>query len=288
MSGRSPGLATPDVLAAYREVLAQWPVPCQQRHVPTRAGDTFVVSCGPPGAPPLVLLHGTLSNAASWMFDAAHWSSHYRVHAIDLIGEPGLSATTSYPPDSDAHALWLGDVLDALGIRAARFVGLSFGGHLALDLALRQPQRVQALVLVSPSGLGRQRAFLLTALPLLLLGRWGRQRLRARVMGPQRQSPPAAARPLLALLALIHAQVPPRRLRIARVDDARLATLRVPLHLIVGGRDALIDAHDAATRTCRLLPAATVTLLPQAFHYIPGQRDTILDWLQAQPGDDDA
>ncbi|WMJ68925.1 alpha/beta fold hydrolase [Stenotrophomonas sp. 24(2023)] len=282
MSARAPGLPTPPVIEAYRQVLSQWPVPCQQQHVRTRAGATFVVSCGPREAPPLVLLHGTLSNAASWMFDAAHWSTHYRVHAIDLIGEPGLSAPTHPLLDSDGHAQWLGDVLDALGIDAAAFVGLSFGGYLALDLALRQPQRVQALALLSPSGLGRQRAFLLKALPLLLLGHWGRRRLRTRVMGPQSTPPPEQARPLLALLDLIHAQVRPRHLRIPRIDDARLATLRPPLRMIIGGRDALIDAHDAAERTRRLLPTAEVTLLPEAFHYIPGQRDTLLHWLLSQ------
>ncbi|MCM2524433.1 alpha/beta hydrolase [Stenotrophomonas maltophilia] len=86
------------------------------------------------------------------MFDAERWSEYYRVHAVDIIGEPGLSEGTQPALDSDAHAQWLDDVLDALGVESAAFVGLSFGGFLALDYALRRPARVNALVLVSPLG----------------------------------------------------------------------------------------------------------------------------------------
>ena len=257
-------------------MLFRSPVPHESHHLATRAGSTFVVSCGPEHGPALVLLHGTLSNAASWMFDAERWSEYYRVHAVDIIGEPGLSEGTQPALDSDAHAQWLDDVLDALGVESAAFVGLSFGGFLALDYALRRPARVNALVLVSPSGIGRQRAFLLKALPLLLLGRWGRERLRRAVMGPAPLHAPARAQPLLDLLALIRAEVRPRPLRIPRISDERLAALHPPAALVMGARDALIDTPAAAERMKRLVPAADVTLLADAYHYIPGLREDIL------------
>jgi len=276
MKRQRPGIPTQHVLAAYRQVLSDWPVPHESHHLATRAGSTFVVSCGPEHGPALVLLHGTLSNAASWMFDAERWSEYYRVHAVDIIGEPGLSKGTQPALDSDAHAQWLDDVLDALGVESAAFVGLSFGGFLALDYALRRPARVNALVLVSPSGIGRQRAFLLKALPLLLLGRWGRERLRRAVMGPAPLHAPARAQPLLDLLALIRAEVRPRPLRIPRISDERLATLHPPAALVMGARDALIDTPAAAERMKRLVPTADVTLLADAYHYIPGLREDIL------------
>ena len=59
------------VVQRYREILRLWPVPREELLVPTREGDTFVVACGPPEAPPLVLLHGSGSNAAMWMGDVA-------------------------------------------------------------------------------------------------------------------------------------------------------------------------------------------------------------------------
>lgn len=275
MKRQRPGIPTQHVLAAYRQVLSDWPGPHESHHLATRAGSTFVVSCGPEHGPALVLLHGTLSNAASWMFDAERWSEHYRVHAVDIIGEPGLSEGTQPALDSDAHAQWLDDVLDALGVESAAFVGLSFGGFLALDYALRRPARVNALVLVSPSGIGRQRAFLLKALPLLLLGRWGRERLRRAVMGPAPLHAPAraaAARPV----GIDPCRGSATSAAHSPISDERLAALHPPVALVMGARDALIDTPAAAERMKRLVPTADVTLLADAYHYIPGLREDIL------------
>lgn len=52
-----------EILRRYEQNLAHWPVPAEQLRVPTREGDTFVLVCGPEDAPPLLLLHGSGSNA---------------------------------------------------------------------------------------------------------------------------------------------------------------------------------------------------------------------------------
>ena len=44
------------------------------------------------------------------------------------------------------------DVMDALGLPRADVVGLSLGGWLAAELAVRHPERVQRLVLVDAAG----------------------------------------------------------------------------------------------------------------------------------------
>jgi pimeloyl-ACP methyl ester carboxylesterase len=140
----------------YRRFLERWPVPSQQLRVPTREGETFVVACGDPAAPPLLLLHGSGGNAAMWMGDVAVWAAHYRVFAIDMLGEPGLSAPSRPPLESDAYALWLDDVMAALALERVSIVGMSLGGWLALDYATRRPQRVHSLALLCPGGVGRQ------------------------------------------------------------------------------------------------------------------------------------
>jgi pimeloyl-ACP methyl ester carboxylesterase len=124
----------------YQEVLDAWPVPAEHLRVPTRQGETFVLTWGPRDAPPLVLLHGAGTNAAMWRADAVEWARHFRVHAVDLIGEPGLSAP-SRPLDSEADALWLDDAFDQLGLTRVSIVGASLGGWLALDYATRRADR---------------------------------------------------------------------------------------------------------------------------------------------------
>ncbi|QCI67991.1 alpha/beta fold hydrolase [Phreatobacter stygius] len=262
----------------YREVLGAWPVPARQFTVPTRAGDTFVVACGPEGAPPLLLFHGSQANSSVYMFDILSWSRRFRVYAIDMIGEPGLSAPSRPPLDGEAHALWLDDVIAALGLDQVMIVGMSLGGWLALDHAARRPGRVTRLALLCPAGIGRQKNFLLKVLPLLLLGPWGVRKTREMVMGPVREVAPEA-RPLVDLVQLIGRSARPRMVQIPRLSDDELGKLP-PTLVIAGGRDVLIDSGDTCRRLARFAPSACVKFDPDARHYIPDQAATILAFLE--------
>ena len=264
----------------YRGVLDRWLVPKTEIRLQTRAGETFIVACGDEHAPPVVLLHGAQATAAAWMFDAALWSRSFRVYAVDVIGEAGFSAPSRPPPKSDAHALWLDDVMAGLGLTKAAFVGTSFGGWLALDYASRRPRTVERLALVCPAGIGRQKNFLLKAAPLLLLGKRGAQRMREMVFGPALGEPPPAVRPLIELMGTIGRFIRPRYGRIPRLGDAALQSLAMPLLAIVGGRDVLIDSFDTRRRLNRFVPHAEVCFLPEARHFIPGQATTMLRFLQ--------
>ena len=94
----------------YRRLLERWPVANRQIVIPTCQGETFVVVSGERHAVPVVLLHGSGTNASAWLRDVEAWSEHFRVYAVDMIGEPGLSAASRPPLASDAYAAWLDDV----------------------------------------------------------------------------------------------------------------------------------------------------------------------------------
>jgi pimeloyl-ACP methyl ester carboxylesterase len=79
----------PDLVQArYRELPARWPISTRQLRVPTWEGETFVVSCGPADAPPVVMLQGSGANAAMWLPDVETYE-RLRLYAVDAIGEPG-------------------------------------------------------------------------------------------------------------------------------------------------------------------------------------------------------
>jgi pimeloyl-ACP methyl ester carboxylesterase len=267
------------LLEQYRQVLAGWPVPNTQLTLATRSGETFVVACGDERAPPLVLLHGAQANAATWMFDTVSWSRHFRVFAVDLVGECGLSAPARPPLQGDAYANWLDDVLNGLGIARASLVGMSFGGWVATDYAARRPHRVAQLALICPGGIGRQKNFLVKALPLLLLGRWGEARMLRMVMGPEPAQVPELVRPLLALMERIRKTVRPRTEPMPIVDDAALQSLRMPLLAIVGAKDPLLDSFETMRRLARHVPHAEVRFLPEGHHFLPGQQEPVLRFL---------
>jgi pimeloyl-ACP methyl ester carboxylesterase len=172
------------VQAGYRQLLERWPAGTRQLRVPTREGETFVVNCGAADAPPVVMLQGSGANSAMWLPDIEAYAQRVRVYAVDVIGEPGASAPSRPRLGSAAYAEWLDDVLDGLNLDRAALVGVSLGGALALDYAARRPQRVDQLVLLAPSGIGRQRpGFVVKAVLLQLLGDRGRRRLLSSALG---------------------------------------------------------------------------------------------------------
>lgn len=261
----------------YRDVLRAWPMPNQHIRVPTAEGETFVVASGPEEAPPLVLLHGAGTNTAMWMDDIADWAEHFRVYAVDVIGEPGLSAPSRPPLDSDRHARWLDQVLDNLGVACTSVVGASLGGWLALDHATRRPQRVTQLVLLCPGGIGRQLVgWILKTLPLRPFGRWGRRKTLEVATGLNAHE----ARSFLESMALTFTHFKPRTEKLPVFSDEALRGLVVPTLAIVGARDAMFDSQDTAGRLERCVPYATVRLLPDAGHSIVGQTERIREFLR--------
>jgi 4,5:9,10-diseco-3-hydroxy-5,9,17-trioxoandrosta-1(10),2-diene-4-oate hydrolase len=103
--------------------------------------------------PPLVLLHGAGNNSLDWRWVMPALAATHRVYAPDLPGSPD-----SARPAADYSPAFFGrfvaGFLDALGIERAAMVGNSLGGLVALRVALSEPARVRALVLVDSAGLG--------------------------------------------------------------------------------------------------------------------------------------
>ncbi|HEX6682996.1 MAG TPA: alpha/beta hydrolase [Candidatus Limnocylindrales bacterium] len=266
------------VRSEYRRLLERWPVPAEQSTIPTAQGDTFVLSCGPADAPPLVLLHGTGTNTVMWAGNITTWAKHFRVHAIDVIGEPGLSAQSRPPLDSDAHAAWLDEVFDGLGLARPAVVGTSLGGWLALDYAIRRPGHVTRLALMAPSGVGRQKwGVLITAILLLPLGRRGQAMTLRRALGVRASS---AATDLGTMTLLIHQHFRPRFDRLPQFSVEALSTIDAPVLAVVGGRDAMLDSHQTKQKLEEA--GKEVHLLPDAGHLLPDQTESILDFLRGQ------
>ena len=100
--------------------------------------------------PPLLYLHG----AGTYWWLPAHDLLAAR-HHVYLPVHPGFGESTGLDEVDDIEDLVFHtlDVLDELGRERVDVVGLSLGGWLAAELALRQPQRVGRLVLVDAAGL---------------------------------------------------------------------------------------------------------------------------------------
>lgn len=264
------------VLARYRQFLAGWPGGGEETRVQTSLGETFVISSGPKQAPPVVLLHGSAANTASWIGDAARLSLRFRVHAVDMICEPGLSAPVRPPLASGVYAGWLNEVLDGLGVETTAVVGISLGGWLALQFATRFPQRVTGLGLLCPGGVGRQKNILIWALPLLMLGPWGQRKVTERILGPAPAGQPSPEFQAFAgFMQLIFSHFRPRTEMLPPITDEALRRLTMPILAILGARDVMIDSAGTRQVLTRAAPQTRVHWLETAGHMLMGHGDDI-------------
>jgi pimeloyl-ACP methyl ester carboxylesterase len=103
--------------------------------------------------PPVVLIHGMVNSSRHWRAVAERLADRYTVIAPDMVGH-GDSATPRGDYSLGAHATVIRDLLSALGIERATFVGHSLGGGVAMVFFWQFPERVERLALVSSGGLG--------------------------------------------------------------------------------------------------------------------------------------
>jgi pimeloyl-ACP methyl ester carboxylesterase len=68
--------------------------------------------------------------------------------------------------------VFLQDFIDALGLEKVSMIGLSLGGGIALLYAIRNPERLEKLVLVDSAGLGREMTLPMRLCSISFLGRW--------------------------------------------------------------------------------------------------------------------
>ena len=117
--------------------------------VRTECGKVSMVEAGE--GEPLLLLHGLGGTKASFLPTIAALASEHRVIAIDL---PGFGDSDKpFPASYDAafFARWVCAFMDAMDIERAHVLGHSMGGRVALEVGMRHPERVEALVLMTPS-----------------------------------------------------------------------------------------------------------------------------------------
>jgi pimeloyl-ACP methyl ester carboxylesterase len=110
--------------------------------------ELHLAELGPPDAPPLLLVHGWPQHWWCWRRVAPELASDHRVLMPDLRGF-GWSDTPRDGYEKEQFASDMLALLDALGIERAGYIGHDWGGFSGQLLALRAPERLTSLLLVS-------------------------------------------------------------------------------------------------------------------------------------------
>ncbi|MET7856322.1 alpha/beta hydrolase [Streptomyces sp. NPDC005318] len=254
-------------LAAYDEVLtAKWPAGTTHSEALTPYGTTRINSYGPEGAPPLVLLAGGGSTSTVWFAQAAHLGRTRRVHAVDLIGDPGRNVPAERPLRTVGDlTTWLDGVLDALDTEATALCGHSYGAWIALHHALHAPHRVRQLILLDPTQCfaGYRPGYLLRALPMLL--RPSAHRTRAFM---DWETAGAPLDPAWLHLRDEAAGFPSARpVTGPRPGPEALGALDVPTLILLAGNSRAHSIAAVTATAARLLPHARTATIPGATHH---------------------
>jgi len=214
---------------------------------------------------PIVGIHGSLSSAAFWSDAAQELARHGRTIVYDRRGcsrseRPEPYATNVHQQADDAAAL-----IDALAAAPAIVIGRSYGGAIALDLALRYPDRVRALVqLEGDGGLSLSEAAMLEVAEIaeqvfaaaeIDMGTVAEAVVRG-VLGDGvwEQFPEPAKQTFIANGPAIVAEV---RGGYPDVTAEQLGTIDQPT-LLVGAKDSLLDYTEVIKLTAAAMPSARV------------------------------
>jgi pimeloyl-ACP methyl ester carboxylesterase len=238
------------------------------------------------GAGPLiVLVHGLGGAATNFTELAAALAGRFRVIAVDLPGHGGSDPLVAGAGIAE-FAERIAWCAQQEGFRRAAVLGHSFGGAVALRLALTRPEIVSALVLVAPAGISsssRRARVGLTVLGTLRPSRVA-ARHRARIA-----TNPALKRLVFRMLAsdpdtlsgeAVHgflagseryrdAAVPSAAL-FAEDPRAELGAVRCPALLLWGARDRFLPLEDGFEYARRL--GAPLRVLPDTGHLPTAER----------------
>lgn len=96
----------------------------------------------------IVFLNGLTQSTAAWMLTTPFFKNKYKIILLDFIFQ-GQSDKDGEWRDFDTHANDVRTVLDKEKINKAHIVGISYGSLVAQHMAVRFPQYVSKLVLIS-------------------------------------------------------------------------------------------------------------------------------------------
>ncbi|MBN2853752.1 MAG: alpha/beta hydrolase [Clostridia bacterium] len=265
------------VLAFYDKILSMSPVPYAEGDVMTSFGTTHFIHFGNDEKPPLVLLHGSTSNATAWIGDFLEYGTHFNCFVFDMPGEPGKSTENRLSWDNDEYSDWLNEVLNALNLTAVYMVGLSLGGFAALKFASKFNQRVHKLALISPGGLITPKAS--AGIKLIYLSTKGEKGIRQlmNLLMPDGFNSPE----LTEFFLMMGKHFIPRTEALKNLKDSELEKIHCPVYMITGDCDLYFDSRKISRRLKEKIPSSTIKIVKDGKHAMVGTSSHVIAFFLA-------
>lgn len=259
----------------------------------TSAGDIEYAEAGE--GEPMLVIHGAGGGYDQGLLIGGDFGKNHRVISPSRFGYLKTAVPTDASPaaQADAHAA----LLDLLGIRRAIVVAASAGAPSAIELALRHPKRISALILLVPrtyhptESIGADKSVPSQAVLRLIeqsadflfwIAMSATRASVIRFLGVVPEVEAGASEEERARVTeLMHSLLPlSARLRGIEVDSATpispwpLERIAVPT-LIISAKDDLYRTLPGAQFTADHIPGAELTVLPCGGHLMVGQTEQV-------------
>ncbi len=261
-------------VAAYEDMFSLWKVPHDSIDVKTSYGSTHINVSGPEDGYPLILLHAVSWSSTAWFANIAELSANHRVYAVDGIGDAGKSILECLIEKRSDYAEWLGEVFNGLNIEKCHLLGHSYGGWLALNMALNYPDRLRKIVLLAPAA-SIYSMKILTKLGLRI---------------PLKFRPPARfafkkiapkgtvfEEKFIHLMQMVTEYCLPATLFPTKYTDEELKQIKLPALLLIGAKEMIYNPKKAVDRAQRLMPDVTAEIIPNVGHTLNMEQPEIIN-----------
>jgi pimeloyl-ACP methyl ester carboxylesterase len=278
-----------------------------RKRIAIRGREVEYVEMGTEHEDAVVVIHGLGANWQTFLENIPFFAKTHHVLGLDL---PGFGQ--SEMPAEDISISLYADIVDemceAVGIRQATILGNSMGGFIGAELAIRHPDRVRELVLISPAILWQEQR---RAKPLMALARASELALGRLLVG----APPRAVvkRPRLragaiALGGIRYPHLLSRELQreliltVQRTDGFlpallafgnypvrdELPRIKCPVLVVWGSDDTLVGVRHA-DQLVELIPNARKVIMERTGHVAmlerPDRFNRIVSEFMAESGD---
>jgi pimeloyl-ACP methyl ester carboxylesterase len=236
---------------------------------------------GHPSLPLLVLLHGFGDSYTTWDGWVRELGSRFRIIRLDFPGHGLTRAPADYVLRGDALADFVDAFAARLDLPQFAVAGNSMGGSVAWQLALRHPDRVNALILLDAAGFPNEKPP--AALPLafrILKFRLGRALLRNIDNRPLIDAglkvdvyDKSVITPAFVDRWAEFQRAPGHRAILMSIDQASMNNAEAPIlqyirapTLVVNGESDVLVEPASARKLAAAIPGAKLILYPQVGH----------------------
>lgn len=258
-------------LTHYDQRSKMWPIVSESRLVETSFGQTFVRISAPSGAPPLVLLPGSVLHSLMWLPNIGFLSQTYRTYAVDNIYDAGRSIYTRPLQSPEDFVNWLDELFTALELGDnIRLMGLSYGAWLTSQYALHFPQRLAKIVLLAHPALVRVQVGFLFRLLLGFVSPRYFKRFTYWLFADLAQKDESSRQlvnELIEDMQLAGRCLQPKATVVPKVmSDKELQSIQVPTLVLIGANEKTYAPQKAVQRLYKVAPQMQVETIPQAGH----------------------